>query len=628
MIQRIQLVIRTYWLELLLGCFAFALMSINMDYVEIDPYAEFFNLQAAKETWLSGQVLPLKLNQQNYWSRSPLWTWITMFLFHWTGIGLTATRLLATACTALTMVLSGTLAARLFKAKQAGLYTIVVLACSFACHYWGTLSTADALTSLLYLSFLHLLLNCLDQPGRRQGNTFFLRMNTSFMGILLGLVTLTKDPLSAVFLSSLGGSLVYINKKQSRTLPSLPIRFIVFGLLGVLALWFIPASIFSGNTALPVAFLFQYPVQRFLGAGPWSQLEHHWFFYAGQLVWDALLLLAFIPASFIERFSHNRREGEQETLQKKWLIGWFLAGFLLYSSSAFQEPSTVLTLLPPLAILTGYYFSKVAETKGKVTLNTFQNTLIIVILLILFSTILLTVVLFHVTPNNFPQDFWAFPGIAMLESIYGFPLPEAFPLWKLWLIPGPFILLTGCFALSLIQSEKQFVLLPSILLTTFITLGLYSRWVYLPMFSRPAAQKLASQVSTQINQFASDTESKVILHGHTPNIKRILFFLNKKASQSAQLTHSQDSLKQSINTENHYVFGIISNQQYYHMLDEADRQNLQLIDYRWNWEMANLSELGKILVLKNPQFSSMQSGAILFSRLPETLAEETTEQSP
>jgi 4-amino-4-deoxy-L-arabinose transferase-like glycosyltransferase len=622
MINILKDLIRTYWPELLLAVVAFVLMTLGLRQIEIDPFSEFFNLETAKETVLSKHYLPFQINHQAYWLKEPLWTWLTMLVFQGYGITLTGSRLLAVACSSVMLLLTGTLAVRLFNNKRAGLFTILTLMCTFGYNYWGCLSTPDAMVSLIYLGFFHLLLNVMGLSKKRHDDaTQSKKLYGVAFGLLLGLLMLLKGTLSTTILLLLAMGLPLAKQTKEPFYAFFPAHAITVSFLLTLTPWLILGSVFSGNNGFAFSFLFQYPLDRFFGLGEWQALSHHGLFYASHMMWDALPLLAFIPAIFTDCFSVNKRDADHEQRLFKWLIGWFGIGFIVYSLSCYQEPTSLLAFYPPLAILTGQYFAKVSEVKLRNPVYGFQGTLLAVILILLLSAIALTIILFHIVPNTFAAEFWSFPGQAILEFIQikdlTIPLPEAFPVWKLWLVPGPFILLLGCFTLSLIQSEKQFTLLPTLLLSTLILFGIFFRLIYIPVFSRPIAKTLASEISQRLEHSAQHTKEAVVLYGQSPNIKRIFFFLSPKATQVAKITQSEDHLRTLANRSNTYTFGVIPNQDYYRLLHQNSPQNLQLVNYQWSWGMEYVNELNKVFLMKSPQFSQMQSGVILFSKIPE-----------
>jgi hypothetical protein len=126
----------------------------------------------------------------------------------------------------------------------------------------------------------------------------------------------------------------------------------------------------------------------------------------------------------------------------------------------------VLGLVVPLAASAESYWSRLAapshatgRNKNRLSLDTLKPNDWTFLSLVVIG-LALTVFVFAYLPNTYPEELWQLPGHAMFhikvkDNFLGFlQIPNAFPLWKLWLLPIPFWMLLGAILLYALDAFK------------------------------------------------------------------------------------------------------------------------------------------------------------------------------
>ncbi|MEM0952065.1 MAG: hypothetical protein AAGI66_07995 [Cyanobacteria bacterium P01_H01_bin.74] len=662
MILILKTITQQYWPEFLAGVILLILLCLGLPYYEIDPITEFFNLQAAKES-ISGQnplgVFPFQVNYHQFLSLNPLWPWLTMGIFKVTGLSFMASRGFAAFCSASAAVAGSILGARLFDNKQAALYSLALLACSLGFGYWGVLSTPEALNALLYALFFHGIVSWVHHARKRLKEPQVLKNWAIFLGVILGLQYLLAGTVAVVLTAILGSLLGWLLGRQRSSMPLLmPLPFfqVSIAFFSIVITWGILAGLLTHNPGFLVNAAFIWPSEQFLGLGFWHKLPHDWFFYLKRLFFDFLPLFIFIPAAFFESFPQLRRgqHSVNEPVFQRWLLLWFLLGFITYSLSCYQPSTAMLPFMLPLAMLSGHYLAKITTVNFNDAIPAYDNTVLFITVLFLLLPVFLTIVFFHVIPTDFVTAFWPFQTLPFVQdpilhaiSIggYSIPLNEAFPTWKLLLTPGPFLLLIGCLVLGIFQSDRRNDKTPSVILGTLLAFILFFKLVYLPVFARPVAQHLIesidqysqhqynhhafqnvkySPVKPLIDKSARDNQTmetqstpyQVALMGQSTMIKQLLFLL--PALTPAKITLSVDDFVNRVESARTPIFGIIADNTYYTKVSADHRAGNQLVAFNWYWDLAKAREIQKLFTLKQPQFNVMQGDVLVFSRRPQS----------
>lgn len=618
--------VRAFLPELVLIIAIGALLFFNVALLDIDPYSEFFHLEAAKESLAAGRFWTPLLNGHDYLARPPLWTWIVTGFFKLMGVSLYAARFPAILLSISALVLLYMTTLSLTKSRFSGFLSVAVLATSWGFFQLASLSTADILGLNLYLGFMWTLLQWKDFASRR--NVLQTEINTLSltMGILLGILMLSSGTASVLMLLVIALSFLLI------TQSTLLLNKLNYNLLCVPALliplpWLVWASIQSGNAAFIFEYLLVYPIQKLFGGGMWQSLKGDSLFYVKRLSIDFLPWLLFMPVAFLEARNFTGRDNQQAQTWMNWLLGWFLLGLITLSLAVFQEPTQMLPFMAPIAIMIGYYLGQVVESAGGKAPEHYEKTLTVYIGLMMAMAVFSTIVIFQVVPSNYVEGFWHLPGMAVIESFtikdHLIEFPEAIALWKFWLIPGPFVLLIGGFTLFVLQAGRKLTLTPIALASTMAILLLFVKTVYLPIMHRPVPQQLAQQMNQTVKP-----ADRILLYSFAPDVKRVLFFLDTDKLPQTEFSRDKNRIAKHLEQGSGVLYGVIRERSFFEDLGYGTRSLLRVNQYNWRWDTDHLSELRKLFLVRLPNFDKMKSELIYFQTLPaetvRTLREEAS----
>lgn len=604
------------------------LLFMNVGALDIDPYSEFFHLESAKESLAAGRFWTPVLNGHDYLVRAPLWTWIVFCCFKLLGVTLYAARLPAILLSLGSLVLIYLLTLELTKSRFSAFFSAAALATSWGFFQMGGLSTANTLELAIQLGFLWAFLRWKDFASRRNVIPVEMNVLSLTMGALLGLLLLNSGSVSVLILLVIAvfhlllGQNIFLLSRLNFGLLSLPLVLIPLP-------WLLWVSITSGKPSFAFDYLVLYPVQKLFGGGIWQTLKGDWLFNLKRLPLDLLPWLLFIPVAVQDATGFTGRGGQQAQNWMNWLLLWFLIGFIVYSLSVFQEPSLMLPFYAPLAMIVGCYLAQVVEASGGKAPDRYEPVLIAYIMLMMAMAVILTVIIFQVVPSDYVAGFWQQPGMAVIRSFelgkHLIELPEAFPLWKLWLIPGPFVLLIGGFTLFILQAGRKMTLTPLALTSTMLLFLLFIKAVYLPVMQRPVPRLFAQQINKQ-----AKPGDQVLLYSTHPDLKRVLFFIQPDKLPKTHVIRDKAEFGQYMEQGRGRVYGVIRERSYFQDLDYRDRTMLRVDQYNWRWDMTRLGEMAKLLIVRLPDFEKMRSEMLYFQSLPaetiRTLRQEAAQK--
>lgn len=608
------------WQALLPEIALLALLAIlyawNAHAFEIDPYSEIFHLTAAKQTAQSSHFWIPQINGQDYLIRAPFWTWIITLLFKMFGSSLWLGRLPAIFASLGGVALVYFLTLELTASRMAGLFSAAILGTFWGYFHLGTLSTADIFSVNIMLVYVLALVKWHNIASRRSPVPLEVNIFSGVFGVTIGLMLLTKGTLATGLMLLVGGAYLFLYQTLF-LVGRLNLRLILGLSFGLIAPWVLIGSFATKNPLFGVDYLMMQPMERFIGTGPWQGLQRDPFFYVQRLLSDLLPYLLFLPAALIECLL-PRRSGT--TIMPShtepwllWLVIWFLTGLVVYSLSVFHEPTLMLPFYPAMAILIGYYLGRVSESVNGSEL--YNNTVSVYILAIMSVAVLCSIIIFQVIPSDYVKGFWHLPGQAVIEFIeildHRIDLQEPFPLWKFWMIPGPFILLLGGITLYMLQLFRRNTAGAFAILGTSMLFLLFLKMIYLPILNRPVPAKFAQQ----INQKATPRDS-IALYSLHPDIKRVLFYLDERKVNRAYLVRDAAGLKKVLNGSNGTVYGVIREKSFFNDIDYCDRNLLRVNQFNWKWDMTRLAELRKLLVVRQPMFNKMKSELLTFQSVP------------
>lgn len=613
--------IRSFVPELILLIAMGVLYSLNLGVFDIEPTSELFHIEAAKETVGAGHFWIPFLQGHEYLARSPVWIWLVNLCFDTLGVSLWAARVPAVVFSLLGLGLTYMLSLELTKSRFSAFFAAAVLGTSWGYFHLASLSTADVLTVDLYLGFLWAFVQWHSFAERRHTIPLEMNLFSAVMGVLLGVLLLAKGMISVLVLVAVAMLFLVLNQDLER-LSKLKGSLFALPILLVPLPWLIGASISSGNSLFIFHYLFTQPVQQLFGTGPWEGLHGDVFFYLRQLPFDLLPYLIFLPALVMDGFFFHRRGIAQPNQWPLWLTLWFALGFVVYSLSAFQEASLLLPFYPAFAILVGAYLGQAMEGTTT-TPPVYENMLTGVILTLMGIAVLFAILIFQVLPNDYVSGFWQLPGQSTLAFLdlgkHRIDLTEVFPLWKFWLIPGPFILLIGGLTVFTLQAGRRMTVTPLAVMSTFVLFLLFLKLVYLPILNRPVPQLFASRINQQAK--AGD---EVLLYSFHPDVKRVWFYLRYNPKIPVHFVQKPEKIAQTLDAkQDGTVFGVIREKSYFNDLDYGSRYRLQIRQFNWKWDMGHLSELKKLFVVRAPLFENMKSDMISFQSLPKDAVDAT-----
>lgn len=590
------------------------LMALNAGVFDIDPYSEFFHIESAKESLLAGRFWMPLLSGHDYLVRAPLWTWVVEVCFKLMGISVWAARIPAIISALLGLVFTYLLTLQVTKSRFSGFFAAAVLGTTWGYFHLGSLSTADNLATVIYVAFAWAFLQWHSFAGRR--TVLSIEMNTfsGAFGFMLGTLLLLKGLPAVILLIVLAAS--YLLLTHSVGLLQRMNFALALGPLVLMPLpWLIWASTHSGNPVFIYDYLVGQPWARMTGSGPWQALHPDFLFYLKRLPLDLMPYIVFIPAILLDEGLLIRKGAVHTPPWVHWLLLWFGLGLLTSSFSAFHEPSRMLPFYPPMAVLVGYYFGQVMESSAGPKTPSYTGSLIACIGLMMLGAVFMTVLIFQIVPSNYVSGAWHLPGQAVVESLqlgkHQIDLPEAFPLWKFWLIPGPFILLIGGFVLFLLQSERRLSPTPLTMVVTFMLMLLFIKGLYLPIMHRSVAESMARQLNQQARQ-----GDLIVLYSLHPDIKRILFYLKGDKLAYTRLVRKPTLIADNLEREQGMLYGAMREQSFFNDLKPQTREMLQVSRYDWKWDTSQIGELSKFFSIHQPRFDNMKSGLIAFRSLP------------
>jgi 4-amino-4-deoxy-L-arabinose transferase-like glycosyltransferase len=601
--------------ELVLMALLAVLFTWNAAAFEIDPYSEIFHLVAAKQTAHAGHFWIPSINGHDYLIRPPFWTWLITLLFKIFGASLWVARIPAVLFALAGAALTYLITLELSPNRMAGLFAVGILGTTWGYFHLGTLSTADIMVTVLYLGYFLALLKWHNIASRRNPLPLEINVLSAVLGAIIGLLLLVKGALSAGLMVFIG--LVYLFLHQDLFLIGRLNLRLLTGCVAVFLLpWIILGSFATKNMMFFADYLLVQPFERMLATGPWQGLRWDPMFYLKRLPTDLLPYLLFLPAALVECVLPRRTASSfqmQQEFWTLWLPVWFFTGMLIYSLSAFQEPTLLLPFYPAVAILVGHYLGRATESVSGSDL--YNNTVSVYILALMLVAVLCSIIIFQVIPSDYVKGFWHLPGQPLIEFLqikdHRIDLQEAFPLWKFWMVPGPFILLLGGLALYVLQLLRRNTAGAFAIVGTSLLFLLFVKMIYLPILHRPVPQQLAQQISQKISR-----DDTVVLYSLHPDIKRVLFYLDDKKVAQARLVRNSAGFQKILNESNGTVYGVIREESFFNDIDYSYRNLLRVNQFNWKWDMTQLAELRKLLAIRQPMFNRMKSEMMSFQSVP------------
>ncbi|MDX2085661.1 MAG: hypothetical protein SFZ03_09765 [Candidatus Melainabacteria bacterium] len=548
-------------------------------------------VESARQWWHSGLLRPML---PLAWPAdiapvSPLLLWLTGLCYQWLGLSLAAARLVSALGALLAMVAAYALGQRLFHSRIQSLMAAVCVATSWGLFQAGRTAGDEVWFVALPLLWLLLIDRWLAPLYSRFGKRAEGDLTAFWVGVLWAILLLVCG-LPGGFLA---GGLLLLQAHYRAVLgrlEGLSWERVLAGFLLMVALgWFLGAAEWIFD--LDWGYL-AYPNQ------PWiSRIERllpaalvdlfPWNFFVVATLLDVVLHAPYAGQSLSARIP--KLEG---TLL---LTGWSILALATYVlASCFNAPAATLMLWPGLLMLTGAF---VGSTLEKIRLTPgYSAATDGTVLTLLALAIGATVVIFFEMPNPYPGSVWSLPGRAFLHHLqFGdlltLKLPEAFPVWKLWLVPLPLLLILGAlsvFACRLFNRASA----AGATLSVWVALWLlYVACIALPIVQRPLERSMTLEW-WRLASVASEKSRVEYVAGY-PSVFAPFFleeagFLSaatrlqqpKTAAELLQLT----LLTTAMNPTQPALIGLTSESAYYR-LPPAMRQHIRVLkaEPRWHW---------------------------------------------
>lgn len=285
--------------------------------------------------------------------------------------------------------------------------------------------------------------------------------------------------------------------------------------------------------------------------------------------------------------------------------------------------------LPALAILTGHFLSVILEENrpDSILRTTTEGT----ILMLMLVSVLLSVYIFQVLPDDYPGHLWTLSGKPILYQLHfghkDIELAEPFPVWKLWLIPGPAILLFGGLIMYFIKMSERYNAIPETMITMFLVfLGFYSA-VASPAVNRPLGQYYAKQLAAFAQTYNVTGSGKhllpVVFYSSqeflSPPVSETLFYWNTHNRHPIYLFQHPQDLSNYISTISSgadplipIAMGIMTEEDYY-SLPAEEREHLRIRGQEWTWSFPVMrlfpARSHEMLLDRIFHFSSLQTSS-------------------
>lgn len=178
---------------------------------------------------------------------------------------------------------------------------------------------------------------------------------------LLGVAVLAKGPVALILFALIAGWTFW---KQPALRPSFRGQWLLGTLIlaGVIALWYVPAYLASGDLFVQ-KFLIEQNVGRFTGGDKAHTIKAAWAY----VLYVPVVLVGMMPWSYWLGKAWPRKASGTEAQTgdfPRYLAAWATIIFIFFSISSAKLPHYILPMFVPLAMLLGDYFARAKERAG------------------------------------------------------------------------------------------------------------------------------------------------------------------------------------------------------------------------------------------------------------------------
>ncbi len=537
-----------------------------------DSSQEVYFIQAAKEMAHAGQWgLPL-FNHQEVLDQPPFFIWNILFVFKLLGVSLLAAKIPGLLWALSGIILIYVFAKMLFSDRLTSILSAAMLATSWGYFKMVHVAVPDlAFVSLMLLS-AGLFWAWYTRIDRPQAYQSILKSINLLLGIVFGCLLLLVGPMGVLFPASFFFVFLVFSKKTNR-LNRFNWRLFILSFVLMTAPWMIWVTYQDGHESFLARFLVQLPLAR-LG----SSLEIRWgirecFFMI--LKFSAVFLpwTLYTVGPFA---SYLARRGQRKVIDFREAPLLFLLIWTVLSLALFTQYPPL--LLPPLCLITTFFLGK--AIREAVVPRSFVLATEGTILIMMAMALALTVSLFQLLPDSYPQEIWQLSG----QSQWLLPYKNIlFPAWKLWLLPFPILLIVTGLVLFFFLSIKQYRRIIETLAISALLFCFFINGMITPIFSLPAGEVLAHTLNSR-----KTPESRVFVYEPQKTLRsqyaRFLFTLDKLAAHPVRFIKNIETLNGEIESQKagDLRYGLIDETNYYQM-DPLTRSRLRVIKNEIVW---------------------------------------------
>jgi hypothetical protein len=295
---------------------------------------------------------------------------------------------------------------------------------------------------------------------------------------------------------------------------------------------------------------------------------------------------------------------------------WLVVGVLVLLMAGPSYPAGALFVIPPFAIAVSLYMDRCLRASHPSPY--FQIGVDLGIVLALVLAVALADGFFYKLPDVYPSALWSLPGTPVTITAGEDP---AIPLWKLWFLPGPFLLLFGAVLIFLFTVFQRLQALPFVVSGVSLLMLFFANTVLMPIFYPPLAEYLSTRLQSHLKttRYATQQESpKFYLLARSDQMASLIYYLNQNPEQPLRLMRSRRALQTAIQQAGpeEPIVGILNERDYY-QLPDALREQLEVVAAQQIWDLQRTA----IIKTWMSEVDASQNYVLLVKQVPAHLKE-------
>lgn len=634
---------------ILLLCLA-GLYSIFISLYELNTYTELPLFESARQL-LAGEAWEIpSIDSGNF---SPLMVGILTVAFKFFGVSIATARIPAIILTAAGLLLTYITCMVTIKSRTTALLSTATLGTSLGFFGLAPLSGSGILlTDVILLSIIsvQVWINRLD---RRKPQPEEIRNACWFIGLSCGLLFVTQGWLAWLWVGA-AIAIYLLNTQMPRMTNAWHWQGFTLGLALPITTWVLCLFLLPLMLDIPASPILGWQgLWKFLltsGIGSFSLFQNNILLQLATLLLGMMPYLFFVGGFGNELLWHRRTAGPSHMGKDSLILFAALLFVSLLLAWAFSPANSLTLLLPamiPLACFAGSYAARFFD--GEEATDAYNWSVELTIITVGLAAVLMTIFLFNILSELHPVGFWRFPGPVVIEKLHiikDIPLDPPFPVWKLWLTPGPFILLLMAIVLYALHTMRRTRQLGIMMMVLWLVFLVFMKLLFVPVLQRPVHRQNALKIEEAIfpnkhvaKRLAAFSEkdiqptirpATIWIDGSDADLLPMLFYLNLKQNHPAKKgkaknptyhppvyisrEHPLADLSQWILQPRYKrLVGVMSEQQYYALPPEA-RENIRILQSRWKWVMLNPAHLPDFM--NADYMKKLTHNTLVFETLP------------